>query len=228
MTNDHGMDFATLDLGSNAPISVPMATIEVEVTSQDMVKDYADSFVKEANRVSPELNAQVGLTAKEMEDYAQYLLIQRIAYVDGNCPEWRHLKTLYIPVFLQFALRMIGVVVIRDRGLTLRPVIEEKTEMTWEQAHAISEKVGSFEGRLQIVLDAMPREDTGDESVMSTALIAGYVRSMRKVDHVADTYVSAFLGMKLHEEQAFSVLYRVQYDDIDFIRTALTQNRKLL
>lgn len=221
------MDYQTLDLGTGAPTSVRMETVKVEVTADDMVTDYARAFVKEAYRVAPARAEQVKLTEDEMIAYAKFLLVKRIECVEDDCKDWRRLKTLYIPVFLQYALRMIGKVVIRKRGLTLVPDMTDRTTITLEEAYTISDKVGSFEDELQLVQDAMPRDNSGDVNVMSTALIAGYVRSMFEVEHVSDTYVAAFLGMKLAEEQAFAVLYRVQYDDIDFIRSALSLNRKL-
>ena len=58
-------------------------------------------------------------------------------------------------------------------------------------------------------------------------MIADYVRSLKAVTHVASTYVTAFLGMRLKEEIAMSALYRIQYDDIEFIATALTTHRGL-
>lgn len=220
-------DFQTLDLGTGAPTSVRMEVVKVEVTAEDMVSDYARAFVREAYRVAPARAEQVKLLESEAIAYAKFLLVKRIECVEDNCKDWRRLKTLFIPVFLQYALRMIGKVVIRKRGLTLVPDMTDRTTITLEEALAISEKIGAFEDDLQLVQDAMPRDISGDVNVMSTALIAGYVRSMTEVQHVSDTYISAFLGMKLAEEQAFAVLYRVQYDDVDFIRTALTLNKRL-
>lgn len=224
------MDFAQLDLGSNAPISVKLETIEVVVTAKDMVAEYARSFVKEANRLEPERNKQVCLTEDEMVAYAKYLLFKRVQAIHGECTDWNRLKTLFIPVFLQYALRMIGEVTKRDIGLKIVPVVDD-SEMAdvidFKTAVEISEKIAFFERSLSLVQDAMPRGIDGDPNVMSTALVAGYVRSMIRVEHVADTYVSAFLGMKLREEMAFQVLYRIQYDDIDFIAAALTHNPRL-
>lgn len=220
-------DFRDLDLGTGQPIATAMETINVEITADDMVADYADAFVTEAERVNPLLAQQVQLSREEMRAYAKFLLAQRVDYVAGGCREWRRLKALYIPVFLQYAMRMIGRVVIRAQGITLNPVMPDDDTITLDEALVISDKVGAFESCLQVVQDAMPRDTSGDESVMGTALIAGYVRAIRRVDHVADTYVSAFLGMKLQQEQAFAVLYRVQYDDIEFIRTALTARHEL-
>lgn len=227
MNNNSVMDFRTLDLGTGAPTSVEMETIKVEVTADDMVTDYARAFVKEAYRVAPLRAEQVKLTEDEMIAYAKFLLVKRIECIEDNCKDWRRLKTLYIPVFLQYSLRMIGKIIIRKRGLTLIPDMTDRDTISLEEAINISNKIGAFEDDLQLVQDAMPRDNNGDINVMSTALIAGYVRALNEVEHASDTYVAAFLGMKLREEQAFAVLYRTQYDDIEFIRAALTQNKRL-
>jgi hypothetical protein len=162
-----------------------------------------------------------------MLQYMKYLLVKRIETVQMNCPEFRKLKVLYIPVWIQYNLSMIGEVNIREKGLKLVPTIADAETISYAEAVAISDKIGAFESDLQIVHDAMPRDITGDVDVMSTAMIDGYVRAIDKVDHVAATYVTAFMGMKLKEEAAFKVLYRVQYDDIDFIATALTAQKGL-
>lgn len=218
--------FNQLDLGSAKPISVPMETIEVKVEG-DLFEDYARAFVKEAYRKNPLRAEQVGLTADEVTDYIRFLLTKRIESISGNCSDFRKLKPLYVPVWIQYNLAMIGIVTIRDRGIKLVPVEEEPSNMTLAEALAVSEKIGMFIDDLQIVQDAMPRSDQGDIDVMSTALIAGYMRSLTPVKHVASTYASAFMGMKLKEEMAFAALYRVQYDDVAFIASALTTQRGL-
>jgi hypothetical protein len=217
------LDFTSLDLGSSQPISVPLETIEVEISSTEMVAEYAKAFVREAYRVNPLRAEQVHLTEEEMINYAQFLLAKRVETVEQTIRDWNRLKSLYIPVFLQYAMRVVGEVIVRDRGIRLVPVFKEEVVFNLNQAIEVSNKVGAFEDDLQVVRDAMPRGIDGDESIMGTALIAGYVRSIRKVDHVSDTYVSAFLGFKLRQEQAFAVLYRIQYDDIEFITSALTR-----
>lgn len=226
--NDKISSFETLDLGSNPPISIPMETVHAVVTADDMVKDYADAFVKEAWRVNPLRAEQVELTQEEMRNYAKFLLVERIKSVDGDCPDWRHLKRLYIPVFLQYALRMVGEVTLQDRGLRIIPVMDDMTTISLNEAAEISDKVAAFSDDLQMVQDAMPRGYKGDVNVMSSALIAGYVRSIARVDHVSDAYICAFLGMKLQEEQLFGALYRIQYDDLEFIRSAIIHERRIL
>lgn len=219
--------FKGLDIGSSKPTSIPNENVEVEIGSETLFGSYAKAFVAEARRVNPLRMEQIGLTVKEVEKYSQFLLERRIAYVSETCTDFRKLKALYIPSFIQYNLAMVGKLILRDDGLTLIPVYVGPKTISLEEAYAISEKIGSLENDLQIVQDAMPRDVLGDVDVMSTALVAGYVRSIRPVQHVASTYVTAFLGMKLRQEASFAVLYRVQYDDLNFISTALTTQKKL-
>lgn len=219
--------FNTLDLTGTKPISVPTETIHVEVTSDNLLGNYAKAFVAEAYRVAPLRAEQVKLTEEEVQNYCEFLLYQRVLCATNECKDFRKLKVLYIPVWIQYNLSMIGLVDIRDKGLRLVPTMAEP-KMTLDEAYVVSEKIGSFERDLQIVQDAMPRDFHGDKDVMSTALIAGYVRAIEKVEHVASTYVTAFLGMKLREEAAMSVLYRVQYDDVGYIANVLTTDKRIV
>jgi hypothetical protein len=225
--NKNNASLSMLDLGSAKPTSVPMETIHVEVSSENLLGDYAKAFIRECFRVNPLRAEQVKLTAEEVERYSEYLLTQRCLSVTGNCPDFRKLKALYIPVWIQYVMSLIGVVTMREIGLTLIPDIQDPSDMKYDEALAISEKISYFEDDLQIVRDAMPRDVEGDVNVMSTALIAGYVRALKPVEHVSATYVTAFLGMKLREETAMAALYRVQYDDVQFIASALTTQRGL-
>lgn len=239
--------FDNLLLGVSTPSSVPLETIEVEISSDALMADYARAFVRECRRVNILKAEQVGLTEKEMVEYAHFLLKKRIEVVNNDCPDFRKLKVLYIPTYLQYNLRMIGQVVNRDYGLKFVPVLKPKCDVTikeendkgeivdvkpnssikFEEALVISEKIGAFESDVSIVTDAFPKSIEGNVDVMQTAIIAGYVRSTTKVDHIASTYVSAVLDMKLKKETAFQVLYRVQYDDISFIASVLPTKHEL-
>lgn len=219
--------FVSMDLGSSQPTSIQMETVHVQITSENLLGDYAKAFINEGFRVNPLRAEQIGLTVEEMQKYSEYLLTKRIECVKNECKDFRRLKALYIPVWIQYNLSMIGQVIIRDKGLRLIPEMETPSTLSYEEALKISDKIGSFERDLQIVRDAMPRSIDGDRDVMSTALIAGYVRSIEKVEHVSSTYVTAFLGMKLREEVAMRVLYRVQYDDVQFIAAALSTQKGL-
>lgn len=221
------VSFSSLDLGFTKPTSIPQDLITVEITSDSLIGDYAKAFVNEAFRVAPLRAEQVALTISEVEDYVNYLLTQRINVVRMDCPDFRKLKVLYVPSFIQYVLSMIGVVTDREKGIRIEPEMETPSSMSFDEALKISEKIGSFENDLQIVQDAIPRGIDGDKDVMSAAMIAGYVRSMHVVEHPAATYVTAFAGMKLQQEVAFAALYRVQYDDVEFIRSALLTQKGL-
>lgn len=227
MENRKASVFTEMDFTHSKPISAPMETIHV-VISCDLFGQYGVAFVNEAYRVNPLLAERVGITADEIEAYSKYLLTQRINCVNGKCEDYRKIKLLCMPVWIQYNLSMVGKVVIRDRGLTMIPEMETSSTMTFEEALTISDKIAAFEDYLQVVFDAMPRQIEGDKDVMSTALIAGYVRSLTPVTHVASTYLTAFMGMRLKEELAMAVLYRIQYDDVAYIATALTSQRGLI
>lgn len=218
--------FLSLDLTGAQPTSVPMETVHVEVSAENLLGSYAHAFVQEAYRVAPLRAEQVNLTDEEMTKYCQFLMYQRVLCAQRKCEQFRKLKVLYIPVWIQYNLSMIGEVIIREKGLRFVPVMDDPG-VSLDEAIQISTKVGAFERDLQIVQDAMPRSEKGDVDVMSAACIAGYVRSLEKVQHVASTYVNAFLGMKLREEAAMRVLYRVQYDDVGYIASVLTAERRI-
>lgn len=219
--------FDAIDIGSPAPTSVPMETVVVKITSTALIENYAIAFVNEGWRVNPLRALQVDLTKEEVIEYAKYLLNERVKTVHYECKDWRKLKALYVPAWIQYSLSMVGKVYLRDIGIILDPEMSEEVTYTYEDALKVSEKIGAFERDLQIFKDAMPRGEFGNKDVMSTALIADYMRSIDKVDHVASTYVAAFLGFKLKEEQAFQAIYRVQYDDIAFITAALATQKGL-
>lgn len=216
--------FQSLDLGTGSPTSVPMEIVEVQISSSDLLSNFARAFVSEAERKAPLKADRVKLSVEEVERYCGYLLFQRVASVKDECREWRKLKNLWIPSFVQYVMSQVGRVIVRQYGLTFMPTME-RVEMSFEEALAISEKIAAFESELQMVHDAMPRGPEGNLDVMSTALIAGYMRSTHVVEHVSATYAAAFLNLKLKQESAFAALYRVQYDDINYITSALVSSR---
>lgn len=221
--------FQQLDLGTGSPTSIPMETIKVKIMEGALIQNFAKAFVNEGYRKAPLKAKQVALTSDEMVSYCNYLLWQRVKAVNNDCPDWRKLKLLWIPSFVQYVMSTVGIFVNRQYGLTVVPDADAPqingADMTFENALVISEKIAAFESDLQMVKDAMPRGVDGDPDVMSTALIANCIRSMRVVGHVSATYVVAFLNLKLEQESLFKALYRVQYDDLSFIASALTSEK---
>lgn len=221
-------NFEGMVIGAAKPTAVPTETINVSISATTLLNNYAQAFVSEARRKNPLTYNVVNLTVEEMIEYVKYLLMKRIECVENRCADFRMLKVLYIPSYIQYILSQIGEYLNRETGIKLVPKLdpkEAKKIINYNEALAISDKIRAFEDDLQMVKDAMPRSIDGNGDVMSCALIADYVRAQHKVEHVASTYVAAFAGFKLEEELAFKVLYRVQYDDIAFITSALLQEK---
>lgn len=214
-------------LGCDKPTPVSTDIIEVNISSANLFGDFAKAFVAEASRVNPLKFSRAKLSEEEITRYVEYIVTQRIKMVNIEKVRFYELKNLYMPSWIQYIISMIGRVDMRDVGLTMIPKMEVESQMEFTEALAISEKIGSFETDLQIVKDAFPRTIDGDRDVMSSALIADYVKALKPVQHVASTYVAAFAGFKLKEEAAFKVLYRVAYDDLNFIRSALISTKSI-
>jgi hypothetical protein len=222
-----GASYASIDLGNSKRISVPMETVIVEIDAHHLLNDYVRGFIREAASRNPWRAQQTELKERELMDYIDYLLTQRINYVNGNTVPWQSLKALWIPSFVQYALSLIGIVEDREYGIKLVPSMRAESKMKFSDAVVISDKLSLFDGEFDMVRDAMPRDTSGNTSVMSSAVIGDYVRSYRVTEHPIYTYVAAMLDLKLQQEAAFQSLYRFQYDDIAFIHTAISQVRKL-
>lgn len=228
--------FMSADLGTPKPTSVPMEVVEVKMSASDILNDFAKAFVKEAYRKDPLRAQQVELTTEEVVSYTDYLLCKRIQSVNGICEDFRALKNLWIPSYVQWVLTLIGEVYDRAHGLKFTPVYEGELELNtkaanrdaYEKMLEISKKIAYFEDSVAILNDAMPRETSGNADFMSCALVAGYVRATKVVEHVAVTYAAAFANAQLKREAAFQALYRVQYDDVDFIQAAFVSQKGLV
>jgi len=214
-------DYLSLDLGSTKPISVPTEVVEVEIDPTVMVDDFSKALSSEIVRLNPRRAEQVGLTEDELINYDRYLLKQRVATVSNSCKDWRLLKNLYIPDWIQFSLSNIGRVLDPERGLEFVPVCNFKLDFTIDDALEVSHKLHYFVDDIRLSLDAMPRSIDGNYDVMSDAIINGYLRSTHKNEHPVFTYVAAFMGFKLKKDNALAALYRTQYDDLQYIATAL-------
>jgi len=225
--NEKNMDlgrFGSFDLGATKPTARAFDRIEVRIEPNSLLGNFATAFINEAERKNPLTFDRVGLTASEVERYIYYLMTKRAQSIEGNSNEFRKLKVLWIPAYVQYCLRLVGKVTIYEEGLELLPIMEEESDLTFEEALLISDKIGAFHSDLQLVQDGMPRDPMGNVDVMSTALIAGYICARKEV-HVAATYVCAFMGLKLQQEAAFQVLYRLRYDDLDYIASVLTTQK---
>jgi len=229
MTHNQKLDlghFQNVDFGVTKPTARTNDIVEVEITPNNVLGNFARAFITEAERRNPLTFDRVKLTEEEVEDYVHYLMTKRVQSVQQKCTDFRKLKILWIPSFVQHCLRLVGQVTIYGEGLVLTPIMGKISEMEFEEALLISEKIGAFHQDLQLVQDAMPRDIQGNVDVMSTALIAGYVCARKEV-HVAATYVCAFMGLKLQQEALFQAMYRLQYDDLNYLAAAIMTQKGL-
>lgn len=218
--------------GSVTPVPVKMEPVGVQV-SGDFVFHFARAFIAECHESKPLFAAKDEYlpTEQEMIDYVAFILEQRILCVHGKCTLWRKLKQLWIPSWIQFCITNIGEVRLKEFGLVLTPEwkpTDGRPALTFEQALIISEKIGMYSDRLSMVRDGFPRSIDGDVEVMSMVVIDGQVRSFKSDNHPLFSYVSGFLNMRLVRETVFKSLYRMSYDDIELILSALRSERRII
>lgn len=208
------------------PTTVQTETVEVTIDLGLMVNDYAKAYAAELQRRNPVRFDATGITVEDLESYFKGLIAMRVASVRGKFPEWRDAKALYIPAWIEFTMTSIGEVYDTDRGLRIIPSCTEKYDLN--AMMDISNKLRVFKADGVVLLrDAFPRTADGDSDTMSMAIINDYVCAMDKTAHPIASYVAAYLGFKIKEEAAFKMLYRVRYDDVEYIRTMLMSEEKL-
>lgn len=210
------------------PHPITTEVIDIQVGTEGMLRAYSEAVVAEAQRTNPTLFNVEPLTIEEIMEYAQFLLQGRVDLVNGKPGVRVHqFKQLWIPVFIQHVLSTIGIVDYYKIGLRVKP-IAEITAYSLEQAEAFSYKLSKYRDGLQMVQNAMPSDFKGDPDVMSCAIISDYVRSFKQDTHPAAAYVAAFAGLQLMEQMSLSALYRIQYDDMNFIQGMIRNARGIL
>lgn len=219
--------FATLDFGTK-PISEKLETIEVSINTELILADFAKAYLAELYRRNPLRAESAKITEEELQAYFDGLIKIRVLSLGINgCKDWRAAKALFIPSWIEFSLSRIGEVIDNTRGLKFVPVLDD---LSYDFAKMLetSAKLQSFTAD-GVVLhkDAFPRGSEGDYETMSMAIIDGYVRSIDSKSHPVASYIAAFLGFTLKKETDFKLLYRIKYDDVDFIRTMLLAEESL-
>lgn len=209
------------------PTPVKQETITVVLNPELMVDDFAKAVVREAQRKAPLVFKDEPLNDEEVVKLCRAVLKMRVDSANDETVEWRKMKLINIPDFLQHSIAMVGKVVIKESGIQLVPSMDYEYEI--DDIIAISNKLEAYSDYIHMQKDAFPRSNEGNIDVMSTALINDYVRGLRTATHPADTYVAAFLGFKLKEETTFQILYRINYDDIGYVSSSINSSwRKLI
>jgi hypothetical protein len=211
------------------PSATEMEDVVITINPSDFLDGYSKAFVFEAQRVNPLMFEAHPITEEEVSAYSTFLINERIKSVHHQCPNWKNLKLLWIPDWIQYVISLIGIFSNYDYGLKFIPVMDEGVSViTIQEALEISEKIAKYQSSIGMHRDAMPRGDEGDEDVMSCALISNRVKATKRLAHPESSYVAAFAGLTLRKEATMNILYRVSYDDLNYIRSDLLSNSKII
>lgn len=215
-----------LDYGTK-PTNGKLEVIKVQIDPDVMINDFGKAYAAELHRRNPLRAEQTNLTEEELTEYFTQILALRVQFIHDQCRVWRQIKQLNIPTWIQFTISQVGRLIDYDFGLKVIPELNHKIDLNF--LLDVSTRLEAFKSDgVTMHKDAFPRSKDGDKDVMSMALIEGFVYSRTKDAHPIQSYVNAFLGLKLIEEQTFKILYRVRYDDIDFIRSMLMSEESII
>lgn len=212
-------DYQSLEWATQPGAPLPMEKVEVQVSVASLALGYVHAFVNNLDNKAPQLQDKIQLSEDELEEYLNYLLTCRCDQVAGTLTGFGKLKSLAIPDFMQYILSSIGEYRNRKYAIDVIPVPQKRSTMTFEEAKIISNKLLEFEDVTYISVAAFPPSTVGSEEVMSSAIIASCIRSMKHDLSPLGEYAVAFANLSLSKETAFSALYRTQYDDLGTIQT---------
>lgn len=224
---NNGKAAYNLDYGTKVS-TVNQETISVSIDPTLVVNRYASATIVEMQRLNPIKFDTMKITEDELMKYFTLLLNLRIRQVNNLSVPWREMKQLWMPAWIQFALEGIGEVILNDQGLRFVPVEIESCDSTISEAmYKVSDILRAFQrDGLAVVDNGFSTSRSGDPDTMTLCILDGYVKGIKAV-HPVKTYVATFLGQKLLEEDAFRVLYRIRYDDVNFVASSLIRDRKL-
>ena len=227
MENQFLKQYESMDFGTTVTTS-NFDTLTVSIDPSITIDDYSQAVVADLERRNPirfsAINAQLEGKGREplavlIPQYIRILLSIRVQSINGSCPNWRQARELNIPPYIQYVLSQIGEVNDVDRGLKFTPSYEYQYDI--QEALEISSLIEIFsQDGVVLLKDAFPRSRQGDKETMSLVILNNYVMGIDR-SHPAKSYITVFLGMKLKEETELKALYRIRYDDIDFVKSML-------
>lgn len=143
--------------------------------------------------------------------------------------DWRQAKLLFIPAWIQLIISKYGVLNKPEFGLRIVPTIE--AEININNLLITSQKLSSFtDDGMFMVRDGFPRDNEGDIDVMMMAVFENQVRGIIRPDNPSPLaqLVAAFTNQKIEQDTTFKALYRISYDEVDFIKSMLLNDRRLV
>jgi len=200
--------------GKLEPTPMDLLEIQVSIEPDAIFSQFIEAFMFKIEVSNPQIQRYVQLTKEEARYYFEFLLYSRLQYLSGKKVNFDLLNGLYVPAFVDVALAMIGTYTDLSRNLRITVSQPETREFDEDEIVRLGLKFERLSQATNMVKGGLSRGKDGDAEVMTTACIAGYVRSMSEVSHPLKTYLVGFLNTKIVEESSFKMLYRVQYDDI--------------
>lgn len=212
--------------GLDEPTARELVQIDVLISTESLLGDYARAFIIECARLNPLLAKEVKLKPDAIQRYCEFLVQRRIAIVDETITDYHKVRQLLIPYWIENCLAQIGRVWIRELGYLLNPVYPTEGVISFEEAREISDQLSFFEDKLEMARRVMPREREGSVDVMSLALLAAEVVGLReKRSEPRAVVMSRFLGLKMLQEATFNNIYRVTYGDLRTVTSAASTRK---
>ena len=219
-------NFDKLDYGTRVSNS-EFTEVKIVLDNSVIMDQFAIAYVNELKRMNPVRYQADPITVDDLKEYFSGILALRVEMINNNCPNLRQARRLYIPTWIEYTISKLGIVTDRVNGLVFKPTININYDIT--NLLNTSDKLSLYQNDgLHLQSDAFPRSWEGDENVMGMVIIGDYIQGRNHNSHPVHSYVSAFLGNKLVEEQTFSMLFRVRYDETQFILQQLIHDKSLL
>lgn len=220
--------FEDLDYGSR---SYGISVEELSLTfNLSMFSDYAKAYYGEIQRRNIRKLESSELSVEELETYFKSLFIIRIKSLGiSGFKEWRQARQLYIPAWIQLIISKYGVLNKPEFGIRIVPTIDGIVNVN--DLLVTSNKLSSFmDDGMFMVKDGFPREAEGDVDVMMMAVFENQVRGIIRPDNPSPLaqLVTAFTNAKIEQDTTLKALYRISYDDVDFIKSMLLNDRRLV
>lgn len=189
-------------------MNMPTVTIQVGVSSTEMVGLMAEKLMAEFERMAPYAGyAPVSeLTSKDIERYLKTLLWLRVCTVlnsaDKSSVQYRVLKkNLAIPVLMYQLLLCIGKAYDADYNIEFVPAysITEEDLLSPDEMAGLSSLFRSFENSGMKVVYGVPRDESGELDFMAMSHVNDVVISYKR-SHPSFAFLASFVRQqKLNE-----------------------------
>lgn len=200
-----------------------------------LFEQFAKGLEADLKRRNWQLFDKSGISVDDLFKYLALPLVYRISDFEGvpkhetNSFKYygdlpRHqVNNLNYPFWIEHVVAQVGIAVDYDYGLKFVPqlILNEEVQLTLsrEKIIDIHHLLGAYEEHgLAVVTNVLPKGTEGNIDVMAMTIIEDIVKSYKHL-HPAGSYVAAFLGNKIAQAKEWSALFRVSYEEVEYIKT---------